>query len=378
MKIKKFQAASFREALDQIKKELGDEAIILSSEEVHGSIHKVEVVAAIDHDLDLTERVSRSPVKKGRGTETPYHWEPDRISLSATRSVPKIQDPSSERDPIMREISKVRQCLEELKGRGYVVSLPEGKKRMYQFLKDRFIREDLALNLTEKAECLEDVSELILNDLQIGWDFSGRKTIILMGSTGVGKTTTAAKLCGQAIKRNKKVGFITLDTFRIGAIEQIRIYSRILGVPLIIASSPEEVRRGIEKLNDRDFIVIDTAGRNPKDPSTVNELKGIYEMGIPLETHLLISGSSSEAFIAESFLRYQNIPVNWVAFTKMDEAVGYGPIYNFSSKAKKPIAYLTTGQRVPNDIEFYNHVQLVDLILNRQGVVSCSQPFEVH
>ena len=184
---------------------------------------------------------------------------------------------------------------------------PKTRKECYQFLRNRFIREDLALQLTEKADGLTDLSGIIRDDLQTGWDWSERKVVILIGSTGVGKTTTAAKLCGQAIKQKKKVGLISLDTFRIGAIEQIRIYSRILGVPLYIASSPEEVREGIKKLKDRDLILIDTTGRNPKDQSYSNELKAVYALGIPMETHLLISGSSSEHFMTESLSHYQNL-----------------------------------------------------------------------
>jgi len=378
MKIKKFQAASFREALARVKKELGDEAVILSSEEINGLTPKVEVMAAIDHDLDREGNTGAPLINTELGVNTDAEFRPDKVSLSSYPSAPKTQAASAYPEQVLQELTKLRQTIEELKGKGYEVSLPEGKKRMYSYLKNQFIREDLALQLTEKASRMGDLPALILNDIQIGWDWSEKKTVILIGSTGVGKTTTAAKLCGQAIRQHKKVGLISLDTFRIGAIEQIRIYSRILGVPLFIASSPEDIRNGLNKLHDRDLVLIDTTGRNPKDASTINELKPVYELGIPMETHLLISGSSSDHFMAESFSHYQNLPVNWIAFTKMDEAIGFGSIYNFSVLAKKPIAYLTCGQKVPNDIEFYNHVQLVDLILNRQGVQTHNEKNQSH
>ncbi len=202
--------------------------------------------------------------------------------------------------------------------------------------------------------------------------------VLLIGSTGVGKTTTAAKLCGQAIKQKRKVGLISLDTFRIGAIEQIRIYSRILGVPLIIASSPEEVREGLDKLKDRDLIFIDTTGRTPKDQSYSQELKAVYALGIPMETHLLISGNSSEHFMTESLFHYRRLPVDRIAFTKMDEACGFGPVYNFSMQAQKPIAYLTTGQKVPNDIEFYSEAQLADLIMSPPPLTGTGKINPIH
>ncbi|MBA4392073.1 MAG: flagellar biosynthesis protein FlhF, partial [Desulfobacca sp.] len=361
-----FQASNFREALAQVKRELGDDAVILSSEEINGLRPKVEVVAAIDIDQGHRENPREVLMNKELTSESLAEFRSDKVSFSSNHSTSKSPSPPPYYEQVMQELGNLRASIEELKGKGYEFSLPEDKKKMYQYLRKRSIREDLALKLTEKATGLAEIADLIMNDIQTRWDWSDRKNIVLIGSTGVGKTTTAAKLCGQAIKHNKKVGFISLDTFRIGAIEQIRIYSKILGVPLVIASSPEEVQTGINKLNDRDMILIDTTGRNPKDSSYTDELKRVYEMGIPLETHLLISGSSSEQFMTDSFLNYQNLPINKVAFTKMDEAGGFGSIYNFSVQAQKPIAYVTTGQKVPNDIEFCNTMQLVDLILNRK------------
>jgi flagellar biosynthesis protein FlhF len=374
MKIKKFEAGSFREALAWVKKELGQEAVILSSEEIGGLNPKVEVVAAIDQDETFQPSSWERESEPEWGGRPP---RPDKVSLSSspvtrTKALPAYQE------QVLRELQNLRENLEALRKKGYEVSLPESKKNIYQYLRDRFIREDLALNLTEKAGCLKDLSGIIRDDLQTGWDCSEKKVVMLIGSTGVGKTTTAAKLCGQSIKQKKKVGLISLDTFRIGAIEQIRIYSRILGVPLAVASSPEEVREGINKLKDRDLIIIDTTGRNPKDQSYGNELKAVYALGIPMETHLLISGSSSEHFMTESLSHYRNLPVNRIAFTKMDEAGGFGPVYNFSMQAGKPIAYLTTGQKVPADIEFCSNAQLADLILNPKDAGRMAETNPIH
>lgn len=368
MKIKRFEAGSFREALARIKKELGHEAVILSSEEIGGLKPMVEVVAAIDQDVETEEALKRY------GLDSGIEIERAGAGLSALKSSSSVSPAKPNKaapaypDQVLLELQKLRESLEELRNKGYEVALPEDKKRMFQFLRNRFIREDLALQLAEKADGPTDLSGIIGDELQTGWDWSEGKVFMLIGSTGVGKTTTAAKLCGQAIKQKKKVGLISLDTFRIGAIEQIRIYSRILGVPLYIASSPEEVREGIRKLDDRDLILIDTTGRNPKDLSYNRELKAVYALGIPMETHLLINGSSSDHFVTESFSYFQTLPVNRIAFTKMDEAGSFGPVYNFSKQVQKPIAYLTTGQKVPNDIEFFSGAQLANLILNPQAV----------
>ena len=234
MKIKKFEAGSFREALAWVKKELGQEAVILSSEEIGGLNPKVEVVAAIDQDLDQEETLQSYSLER----ESEPEWggrspQPDKVSLSSCSPVTRAKALPAYHEQVLRELQNLRENLEALRNKGYEVSLPESKKNIYQYLRNRFIREDLALNLTEKADCLTDLSGIIRDDLQTGWDWSEKKVVILIGPTGVGKTTTAAKLCGQSIKQKKKVGLISLDTFRIGAIEQIRIYSRILGVPLV-------------------------------------------------------------------------------------------------------------------------------------------------
>jgi flagellar biosynthesis protein FlhF len=366
MKIKKFQAPNFREALARVKKEMGEEAIILSSEEIPGLRAKVEVVAAVDQDPIGEKNPYADPRSDPMEMGTESQEKADRVSLSDT-SHSGYRDDFLPSDPILKELMNLRQSIEALREKGYEVSLPEGKKNIYRYLKTRSIRDELALELTEKAGNLEEIPELILNNLRIGWDLPERRVIVLLGSTGVGKTTTAAKLCGQAIKQNKKVGLISLDTFRIGAIEQVRIYSRILGVPLFVAASPEEVRTGVQKLQDRDIILVDTTGRNPRDHSYIEELKKLYGLGIPVETHLLLSGSSSEHFMVDSYKQYSRLPLDWISFTKMDEAGGFGALYNFSVQVRKPIAYLTNGQKVPNDIAFYTGRELVDLILNSQN-----------
>jgi flagellar biosynthesis protein FlhF len=377
MKIKKFEAKNFREALALVKKELGKEAVILSSEEIKGLKNKVEVVAALDPDLEL----SSSPASyKGKGEDLSLIREKAEDKVSWTTCSPffsKVMEPEPS-NSVLRELQRLRASLENLKARGYEVSLPEGKKQIYHYLRKRLIREDLALELSEQAQSLDDLPGLMRNNLRTGWDWTDKKTVLLIGATGVGKTTTAAKLCGQAIKQKKKVGLISLDTFRIGAIEQIRIYSNILGVPLIIATSAEEVGKGVQKFKDRDLVLIDTTGRNPKDPSYIEDLKAVYALGIPLETHLLISGSSSEHFLSQALSHYQQLPITRIGFTKMDEAGGFGPVYNFSFMARKPIAYVTHGQKVPNDIEFFSDDQLVELILNREEAVSAPTGQFVH
>jgi flagellar biosynthesis protein FlhF len=364
MKIKRFEAAGFREALALVKKELGEEAVILSSEEIPGRSPRVEVLAALDPDGAADAKGFRM-----EGLERGEPPEPkDRVSLSETLCRYRKTGEDLSLRTLVEEVKRLREDLDHLKGRGYRLRLPENKQRLYDALKEQAIQEDLALELSEQAERPQDLVPLLARDIRGGWNWSERKIVLLIGPTGVGKTTTAAKLCGQAVKRRKKAGLISLDTFRIGAIEQIRIYANLLGVPLVIASSVEEVRRGIERMPDRDLIFIDTTGRNPRDPAYLRDLQAVFALGIPLETHLLIGGNLSASFMAEAWSHYRELPVDRIGFTKMDEAGGFGPLYNFLRLARMPVAYVTHGQQVPNDIAFYSGEELAERILNRETI----------
>jgi flagellar biosynthesis protein FlhF len=164
-----------------------------------------------------------------------------------------------------------------------------------------------------------------------------QKVLMLIGPTGVGKTTTVAKLASQAIREGKKVAFISLDTYKIGAAEQIRIYSRMIGIPLDIVSDTESLRKSIGRFTDRDVLLVDTTGQNPKDSDYINRLRGICETGMPMETQLLLSTSSDNGFLMETHKHYNSLPIDSMAFTKTDEAVRLGSVYNLCRLYQKPV-----------------------------------------
>jgi len=237
-------------------------------------------------------------------------------------------------------------------------------------LMERSIKEEYALRLCERARDISDLHSLILADLKIKTQSVGRKAVMLVGPTGVGKTTTIAKLAGAAIKNNQKAAIINYDSYRIGAVEQSRIYSRIMGIPLVIASNADELRQGLLRFaQERDVVYIDTAGKNPRDETSLSDLINVCSSDLPemqIEVHLIMSANSDDQFIFEAYKHYRKLPINYLGFTKIDEAVRYGSLYNLSLTYQKPIAYITTGQNVPGDIEFADLDRLTDLILKKE------------
>jgi flagellar biosynthesis protein FlhF len=365
MKIKKFKARNFADALDLVKKELSEDAIILSSEEKRGIRPFVEVTAAVDYDSGYNPPTP--PLEKGgkEGFEKGGHGG---IANSEFRTPNSELLSSTLVDEIKNEIGSLKGIIENMKNTGYNLSLPPEKRMILHFLMRRSIREEFALRLCEKAKDLSQIPSLISNDIKVKPMSTDKKAVMLIGPTGVGKTTTIAKLSALAIQEGKKAAMVNLDTYRIGAVEQVRIYSRIMGIPLSIVSQGKELEECLLRYSEsRDIIFIDTTGRNPRDESYINEIMSICQIKVPVELHLLMSASSDDEFMIDAYRFYRMLPVDYIAFTKVDEAVRYGTLYNLLLTYQKPVAFVTTGQKVPGDIEFITPDKLTNLILRKRS-----------
>lgn len=193
----------------------------------------------------------------------------------------------------------------------------------------------------------------------------GPHVVALIGPTGVGKTTTLAKLAANLKLREKqRVGLITLDTYRIAAVDQLKRYADIIGSALRVVSNADELRDAMRAMADYDYVLIDTAGRSPNDTMKLNELRGLLKSIEPDEVHLVLSSTASQSSVELAVQKFNEVRVDKVIFTKLDEAAHVGVVLNVVQKLNKSLSYITTGQDVPDDIEVGRGRRLAQMILD--------------
>ena len=342
MQIKRFEAPDMQQALRRVKEALGPEAIILSTKslkKLNGrtrafSPMAVEVVAAIDHAPAHGARPARKVAPL---------WLPPAAKKKECFS--PSEDPFLER---MLSIGLAPDFVHRL-----------GEELKIWLKESRTERNSETYRNYLQWKFMDEV-EVTGADLGIGkvWSF--------IGPTGVGKTTTLAKLAAHfSLELKKKVTLVTVDTYRIGAIDQLSTYSRVLGLPLEIASGREELGEILQRNRQQDLVLIDTAGRNPYQLEQLEELKDILSVDRRMENHLVLSATTKDYDLAQIGERFSLLPIRSYIFTKIDETEEFTSLFNQLLRFRRPLSYLTNGQRVPEDIELATKGRVAYLVLNR-------------
>ncbi|CEE01410.1 flagellar biosynthesis regulator FlhF [Caldibacillus thermoamylovorans] len=369
MKVKKYIAPNMPEAMKKIRKDLGKEAVILNSKIIYtggffGLFRKknIEVIAALDNDM-----VQPSQIEKIDFSRVETNSEMKQKDMQSPQPV---QNKTGEnKEMILKEIHDVKQLIKQITSQGHSssVHIPSPYREIYQKLLSQNISETILQQLTEdiyehyyskKEQVDKDnaydfiVQSLVeyIKPLEFGAALQ-KKYIALIGPTGVGKTTTLAKIASiKSIEQKKKVAFITTDTYRIAAVEQLKTYAKILNVPIEVCYNLNDFKQAVEKFTAFDHVFIDTAGRNFRNKKHIEDLKKTIDFHTEMETYLVFSLTAKEEDLEMIYQQFSNIPIDKLIFTKLDETSCCGSLLNLSYKYHKPIAFITTGQDVPDDI----------------------------
>jgi flagellar biosynthesis protein FlhF len=236
-------------------------------------------------------------------------------------------------------------------------------------LRDELTPAELADESIVRQSVLRQLEGLIRTDAALAPPVrqpDGRPQVMaLVGPTGVGKTTTIAKLAAAyRLRHGRKVGLVTADTYRIAAVDQLRTYANIIGVPLKVALTPEEMAEACDAFSEMDAVLIDTAGRSPGDDQRLGELAAMLHAARPHQTHLVLSSVAGEGALLRTIERFEALNPTRVIFTKLDEAASFGMLVNVAAKVQSTLSYVTLGQEVPDDIEPGRPDRLARLILD--------------
>lgn len=190
---------------------------------------------------------------------------------------------------------------------------------------------------------------------------AAQRIACLVGPTGVGKTTTIAKMAADfRLSENARVALVSMDTFRIAGADQLRAYSRILDCPFAEIDEPSELLEFLQKHHSAHYIFIDTAGRSARKQDQFERLKGLKEVAAPIQFHLALASTMKQRDIDETIRAYHPLGLESVIFTKLDESWNYGEIFNAAARSRLPLSYFATGQRVPEDLEIATKERVVE------------------
>lgn len=375
MQVKRYEAVNMKEALVKIKNDLGPDAIVISTKRLPGENKLIEIMAASDE--------SPGPRRERKGAqEKSLSFEDREIVGYFRKELEELKQlvQGIRKDNLAEEFADLKDSLQAffdilgLSGRSEEKTI---LARIYHYLVGRGVSKARACKLLEGMKRdfpgqeipdyesgLKIAESLIRGALSPSKDEKGKRVKIFLGPTGVGKTTTLAKLAARyALEQKLAVGLITMDNYRIAAQEQLNIYARIMGLPLEAASEQDTFRQALQKFNDKDVILVDTPGKSRTDKDYFTLLQDLVTGNREVETNLLLSLTSSRENMLEVVLRYGVLSCDQIIFTKMDECTRCGFLYDVIEQAGRPVSYVTTGQNVPQDIEAANPSRLAEMIM---------------
>lgn len=397
MIIKKYVVKSMNEALTRIRYELGKDAVIISQRKIRkggflGFFSKkvLEVTAAVDNkkpsrDMNSGENVEESiqAIKKIMNSKLRENSKYDRESNTQLDNQQRkrtevifdenyklMLDKNNEQ--LVNEVKEMRNMLDEMI-KGSNIAIGKSKVQLYLEKMDiddkivKYIMNEIKMisdNISDREKIKKVMEQIILTKPMEESDI-----VVLVGPTGVGKTTTIAKLAGKmALLEGKKVGLITIDTYRIGAVEQLKTYADIMNIPFKVVLTIKEMEAAVESMSNCDVILVDTTGRSSKNAMQISELRAFIEKVNTNNVNLVMSCTTKNRDIGVILEGYKPLNYSNIMITKLDETSTYGSILNICEGSKKPISFVTTGQNVPDDIKFMTSKEITNLVLGEDSI----------
>lgn len=410
MTIRTFRARTAADALAQVKKELGRHAVILNTRtyrtggfwgiggrtvtEITASDHQPQRLRTPSVEVDGRNAgragvlSDSSPIPAGTTAQPTARQEP------SIQEVARMIVAANSRTPIEDELAAIKKMVGQVlrSSQPHLGAARHGMSEplfeCYQRLLESAVASEIASDIAGQVR--DDLSSAQLRDpeqvrksvldrlaslIPVAAD-AGRvsrmpddrpQTIALVGPTGVGKTTTIAKLAATyRIRHGRRVGLITCDTYRIAAVDQLRTYAGIINIPLKVAMTPSEMRAACASFADCDAVLIDTAGRAPRDSSRLAELKALIAAAAPHQTHLVLSSAAAETSLLDAAERFAPLGCDRVILTKLDEAVSFGVVVNVLRKLSTRLSFITTGQEVPDHLEQISPDRMARLVLGTE------------
>jgi len=383
MKIKKYEVYDMKEAMALIKKELGPDAVILSTRKIvkNGSFGlfsrpMIEVTAAVDYTAKREVKKTKESYIPTPEKNTDENGDFSKITeVINSLGLNKFEMLLNDMNEIKKQISEMKTAISE----NIALDLPKSLQEIYNIMIKNEVDDVLTYKFLKKIENrisdnstplqIKNIASQLFGDLipteKSYFSTLKKKVLALVGPTGVGKTTTVAKIAANlALKLQKSVALISIDTFRIGAVEQLKSYAEIIDVPLRVASSPTELNEIILDFEDYEYILLDTMGRSQYDTAQIDDLKNFLTINPLINVALVLSMSSNHSELGDTFNRYSKLSPDYLVFTKLDETRYFGSLASLPILKKVPILLMTNGQNVPEDMEIPDGKKIAKFIFN--------------
>ena len=351
MHIRTFRAASLQEALAEIRQEMGPEAAVLYTRQVSHGLRRFIQKSQVEVTAGLRDPVANDAIVTSQsGRESPsLAAAPSADAAKLLQTVEELSDTVKQLSRQAERQPQVHPVVRELERQGMSTESSEQILRSVNRMRQSDVPVELLIAWPE-------VQRVIATSLRIGSPIRAgrgrRRVVALAGPTGVGKTTTIAKLAaGFRLQTGFQVGLLTIDTFRMGAVQQLSSYAQIMDLPMKVVENSAGMRVALDELCDCDLVLIDSSGRSPRDHLQVKQLAEMLDHAAPDEIHLVVSAASSSLTAKKVIQAYSVLSPTGLILSKLDEVDSIAALLPVLCGGAPPLTYLTTGQSVPDDIE---------------------------